>query len=253
MRIGYRPVTTEVIDALPGLNTAPPIRLVGLPITLDTVRVASRSSCDASREPGFATIWDQARTALTAAQVTAASRGLTATVMTYERTLDPRTRRVREQNASVATGFVTQPWRTVSPAILHREGYVATDDSGWVVYRAPGIGALMSDAFVEDHCFEVKRSRDGEVAIEFSPTRERREIPEINGTIWLDARSAELHVYTAEDGAALLEGTGLDPELGKTLEGKFMSGFVRATKPGKARELPKAASRACGCSDDCCS
>jgi arsenite methyltransferase len=60
-------------------------------------------------------------------------------------------------------------------------------------------------------------------------------------------------VYTADDGVALLDGTGLDPELGKTLEGKFMSGFVRATKPGKARELPKAASRACGCSDECCS
>jgi arsenite methyltransferase len=60
-------------------------------------------------------------------------------------------------------------------------------------------------------------------------------------------------VYSADDGIALLEGTGLDPELGKTLEGKFMSGFVRATKPGKARELPKAASRSCGCSDDCCS
>lgn len=60
-------------------------------------------------------------------------------------------------------------------------------------------------------------------------------------------------IYSAEDGAALLDGTGLDPELGKTLAGKFMSGFVRAVKPGKARELPKAASRACGCSDDCCS
>jgi ubiquinone/menaquinone biosynthesis C-methylase UbiE len=60
-------------------------------------------------------------------------------------------------------------------------------------------------------------------------------------------------IYTAEDGAALLEGTGLDPELGRTIEGKFMSGFVRATKPGKSRELPKAASRSCGCSDECCS
>ena len=60
-------------------------------------------------------------------------------------------------------------------------------------------------------------------------------------------------VYSAEDGIALLEGTGLDPQLGATLEGKFMSGFVRATKPGKTRELPKAAPRACGCSDDCCS
>jgi SAM-dependent methyltransferase len=78
-------------------------------------------------------------------------------------------------------------------------------------------------------------------------------------------------VFGAEDAAALLEGTGIDP---KTVDvaGKFMSAFVRATKPGKPR-LPlavavsqaaearvtspaspaKSGSRSCGCADDCCS
>ena len=82
-------------------------------------------------------------------------------------------------------------------------------------------------------------------------------------------------IYSADDGRALLAGTGLDPELGAALEGKFMSGFVRATKPGTARRpLAQAAAatqaaatnaaapqatakatgaRSCGCADDCCS
>jgi len=82
-------------------------------------------------------------------------------------------------------------------------------------------------------------------------------------------------IYTAEDGAALLDGTGLDPQLAKTLAGRFMSGFVRASKPGAAARptrsktaegaenvksaekrsaaLPQASSRACGCADECCS
>ena len=63
-------------------------------------------------------------------------------------------------------------------------------------------------------------------------------------------------IYTAEDGVALLDGTGLDAELGRSLEGKFMSGFVRATKPGKAHRTPLAEAkpaRSCGCADDCCS
>ena len=71
-----------------------------------------------------------------------------------------------------------------------------------------------------------------------------------------DASIEPTRTYTAEDGVALLAGTGLDPELGRTLEGKFMSAFVRATKPGTARALPQpttASSRSCGCSDDCCS
>jgi SAM-dependent methyltransferase len=56
-------------------------------------------------------------------------------------------------------------------------------------------------------------------------------------------------VYSTEDGAALLEGTGLDPAIAPQLDGKFMSAFVRATKPA-ARAL---STRSCGCADDCCS
>ena len=74
-------------------------------------------------------------------------------------------------------------------------------------------------------------------------------------------------VYTREDAAALLRGTGLDQSLADQVEGKIMSGFVRATKPGAsavaragakpARELATlgtagASTRACGCDDGCC-
>ena len=72
-------------------------------------------------------------------------------------------------------------------------------------------------------------------------------------------------VYTRDDAAALLEGAGLDVSLADAVEGKIMSGFVRATKPGAA--TPRAgiapvaitstqpkpnATRACGCDDGCC-
>ena len=66
-------------------------------------------------------------------------------------------------------------------------------------------------------------------------------------------------IYSAEDAAAPVDGTDVDPEIAKQLDGKFMSGFVRATKPGSttkpvSRVLPTADSsaRSCGCADDCC-
>ena len=72
-------------------------------------------------------------------------------------------------------------------------------------------------------------------------------------------------VYSRDDAAALLEGAGLDVSLADTVEGKIMSGFVRATKPGAtvadAAALPIAATpahskpnatRDCGCDDGCC-
>ncbi len=71
-------------------------------------------------------------------------------------------------------------------------------------------------------------------------------------------------VYTAEDARALLQGTGLDPTLAEGVEGRIMSGFVRATKPGRsasraAEPVPRPdspgaprAARDCGCDEGCC-
>jgi SAM-dependent methyltransferase len=72
-------------------------------------------------------------------------------------------------------------------------------------------------------------------------------------------------VYSREDAAALLAGTGLDTSLADQVEGKIMSGFVRATKPGASRprvtkprrELAalgasSGSTRSCGCDDNCC-
>ena len=61
-------------------------------------------------------------------------------------------------------------------------------------------------------------------------------------------------VYTKDDALALIDGTGLDASLADDLEGTFMSGFVRATKPGKpTRNLADLkAKRDCGCDDGCC-
>jgi arsenite methyltransferase len=66
-------------------------------------------------------------------------------------------------------------------------------------------------------------------------------------------------VYTREDAEALLRGTGIDGALASEVEGRIMSGFVRATKPGlvpRRAPLPSAvsvaATRECGCSDECC-
>ncbi len=68
-------------------------------------------------------------------------------------------------------------------------------------------------------------------------------------------------IYTNEDAVTLLEGTGLDMSLAAEVQGKIMSGFVRATKPGSSPRKPivplgqkaSTSTRACGCDDGCCS
>jgi arsenite methyltransferase len=69
-------------------------------------------------------------------------------------------------------------------------------------------------------------------------------------------------VYKAEDAAAFLTGSGLDPEtFAAQIDGRFISAFVRGVKPTtlaqKARALPTATGTSAGgsscCGPDCCS
>jgi arsenite methyltransferase len=62
-------------------------------------------------------------------------------------------------------------------------------------------------------------------------------------------------IYRAEDATAFLAGSGLDPKtFAEQVDGKFMSAFVRATKPAtsKAARAVPVANRSC-CGPDCCS
>jgi arsenite methyltransferase len=56
-------------------------------------------------------------------------------------------------------------------------------------------------------------------------------------------------IYGGEDARAFVEGAGLDPRLVDSIEGKFMSAFIRGRKPKVKVDL---ATRSC-CSGDCCS
>jgi len=93
---------------------------------------------------------------------------------------------------------------------------------------------------------------------------EEREFVNLLTEVGFEHASIEsTRIYTRDDAAALLEGTGLDPALADQVEGKIMSGFVRATKPGTPRAAKPVrqletlgtaakATRACGCDDECC-
>src|SRR5205809_605825 len=67
LRIGFRPTTSPAIELRLGDEVMQRVVVAGLPITLDTIRVADRNVCKAFTDSGAATyaVWEQIRAALT--------------------------------------------------------------------------------------------------------------------------------------------------------------------------------------------
>lgn len=196
LRIGFRPFTTAPLRLASGESTRRDIVIASTPVKLDTVRVLSRNPCRVLDEGGGATgeIWQQARTAITAAQLTALAKGYDAALMTYERTMAPNLVEVKKRAAFLRSGRTLRPWVTLSLDSIDKIGYVFRRGDGAMIYNAPDLEMLLSDDFAGTHCFRVAREGVGDggrVGIAFEPTRERV-VPEISGTVWLDAKTAEL-------------------------------------------------------------
>ncbi len=195
LRIGFRPASSEVIPLVAGQELTHRVSLTSVPFVLDAMRIVGVNACRVRSDTAAATyaIWEQVRTALTATQISTGDRTLGATVVTYDRTLAADGRSVRSQQSQLNRSFGAKPWRAQSVAELRRLGYVVDDAQGGTTYYAPDIEVLLSDAFLDDHCFRVSSDRDGgRIGLEFEPASNRRDLPDIRGTIWLNRASSEL-------------------------------------------------------------
>ena len=195
MRIGFRPVVSAPVQLNGSEDVLHDPIVAGAAVALDTVRVVGRNACRRFGDSAVVTyaLWEQARTAFTATDITARARTMAATLVSYERTTDPNNGRIRHQSAGIRKGFTSRPWVSRSPDSLRTFGYVDKSLQGWVTYYAPDLDVLLSSAFLEDHCFRLARGSDARrVGLEFEPTEERSGLPEIRGVVWLDRKSAEL-------------------------------------------------------------
>ena len=192
-RIGFGALSSPPFTLSAGETASQRLVLTDIPFVLDTIHSQGKTVCGkAAGDVAAATwaIWDQARAALTAGDVTAIEQGVSATVIRYSRTLELTHRRIVTQAGVARTEVIGQAWRSISPDSLRRVGYVSGSDS--LAFSAPGLEVLASDEFVEDHCFHLSAGDAEVVGVSFEPTRERRRVAEVRGTAWLDRKSSGL-------------------------------------------------------------
>lgn len=173
LRIGHRPTEGPFIEVARGATERVRIVFTGMTV---------------------ARVWEEARKAMLTTQLTADGAPMFAEWIEYDRTLDSTARIVRQQRVRTSRNPTTRAFRSVPAELLRDQGFVVADTNG-TVYYAPGAEALLSDAFVSGHCFQLVTSSDGDarlVGVSFAPTRERRDLREIEGTLWVDRATSEL-------------------------------------------------------------
>lgn len=192
-RIGFRSVTTApfALGAEESLHLD--LRAPVQAVALEEIRVVGESRCRDLIEGADVAyrLWEEARKALVATVITADMDAYRFDAALWERRLHPRRLRVEEEERRSTEGRGRHPFRSISAARLAESGWVQETSAG-TMYYGPDAQILLSEFFMNHHCFLAREGEEpGTVGLGFRPVPSR-EVPEIAGTLWLDAVTAEL-------------------------------------------------------------
>jgi hypothetical protein len=243
LRIGFRPTIVPAFDIGAGESRSLPIVLRGEAIVLAAVKVQGKSVCRVRQDSGqaVARLWEEARKAITATQLSPAGKRQTVRWMIYDRITDITGGLVLSQSTSTSSASSVKAFVSLPPDSLAKVGYMSEDQSG-TVYRAPDAEALLSEPFASLHCFREEppaKDKGDLVGIGFRPARDRGGIVDIEGTLWLDRTSSELRLlefrYTnlPEDLAHVRAGGSVEflrLSTGSWLVGRWQLRMPRATQ-----------------------
>lgn len=193
--IGMETTETSSFDLTAGETISRSVRLSPRPVSLEGLEVATDGRCSVRAAEGatVARVWEAARKALEAASLTAQRGRYRYETIRYERQIDREAEIILNEETTHREGFMETPYESRPAAELVADGFVQTDGDE-DVYFAPDAAVLLAGAFLDTHCFHLTRNeeRPDLIGLGFRPTGRTRDVPDIAGTMWLDATTAEL-------------------------------------------------------------
>ncbi|MFL5540569.1 MAG: carboxypeptidase regulatory-like domain-containing protein [Longimicrobiaceae bacterium] len=194
-RVGYATVTTPAFALADGETREERLVASGRAVMLAAVVVApGRRRCAVRPGAGMATatLWEEARKALAAAEFASRAGLFRYDLVRWERQMGTGGGTVTRDERQPRTGVAQLPFVAVPPEELSRKGFIFHLPGDTLVYAAPDASVLLSDEFLDDHCFRVATGGDPTlVGLEFEPVAGRT-VPDVHGVLWLDRASAEL-------------------------------------------------------------
>ncbi len=165
------------------------ISLEHQPIALEGIEALGDRRCELEVDIGEQThrVWEAARMTLDAARFTDSAGTYRYDLDRYSRILDPRTLRIRRETRTAGRTNSRRPIESLPVEFLLEEGWTNTSPAGRH-YFAPDAHALLSDAFLENYCFQLRARDESQpdlVGLEFRPVQTRSGRTDIEGVLWL--------------------------------------------------------------------
>ncbi len=194
-RVGYQTEVSPSLHLFQGDTLRYTMDVAAETIQLTAVVVEEEKRCSLLPELGreTAATWEEARKALDITAWTEARAALRFHMVQWERELDPGDLAIRSQREYENVSVARQPFRSLPAGELSAGGYVQPAGTN-LSYYAPDAEVLLSDTFLEDHCFRLEAGDEDHaelVGLFFEPVSDR-ELPDVSGVLWLDRGTAEL-------------------------------------------------------------
>jgi hypothetical protein len=184
-------------------------------IELEALSVAGTRRCvgrpDADGQT--ARLWEEARKALSLTRWTERERIARFQTRQFDRELRLGSLAVVWETVRSGSTAI-RPYRAVAPDSLEKFGFVRRIAADSIQYYGPDAEVLLSDPFLDSHCFFVIRGTDearGLAGLAFEPIKGRN-VPDIEGTLWLDPKTSELkyieYTYTGIPDVVNVRGVG---------------------------------------------
>jgi hypothetical protein len=165
------------------------------PIPLHEIRVESERRCRIRPADGreLARVWEEIQKALAIQEWMDDQRMYEFQMVSYERIMDRWARKVESETHRKTVTLDQNPIRSIPARELVEGGFVRIRDDGSWDYFGPDASVLLSDPFLDTHCFRLKEDGDlpGWIGLAFEPSREERR-PDIKGTLWVDRETSHL-------------------------------------------------------------
>ena len=195
--VGFDAWDSEPLRLSAGQTEVRRIPLMLVRVKLPAVTVEAERTCVVRPDEGgaAASLWDEVKKALAATELTMTGRQFRFRSVAVERELDRLGSAVRDTTYP-SLGFSTWPFAALDPELLSDRGFVQGDAGGPVFY-GPDAQVLVSDAFLDDHCFRVLAPSEGNgwIGLAFEPVA-GRDVPEVDGVLWIDSATVALQSLT---------------------------------------------------------